>query len=139
MNRTLQLEVVTPDRVVLSESVEYVSVTGLEGEFGVLPGHVPFLSALKVGCPHYIQNGQTRFFFISGGFAEVVDNKVLILAESAELEEEIDEKRAKESQKRAEERLAKATTHTPEGDAIDALRAEAALARALYRLKIARH
>ena len=136
MSKALQLEIVTPDRVVLQESVEYVSMTGIEGEFGVLPGHVPFLSALKTGPAHYSREGKTGYFCVSGGFAEVAEDTVLVLADSAELAEEIDANRAKEARKRAEERLAKALTQSAEKDAIDVTRAEAALARAVNRLKL---
>ena len=140
MNKSLQLEVVTPDRVVLSEAADYVSVTGIEGEFGVLPGHIPFLSALKTGCLHYIQNGNTRYLCVSGGFAEVADDKVLILADSAELAEEIDVPRAINAHKRAEERIAKTKAHAAaQEEAIDLERAEAALARSSNRLKLTRH
>ena len=139
MSRTLQLEIVTPDRVVLSKMVEYVSVTGIEGEFGVLPGHVPLLSVLKIGPLHYMQDGKTKYLCISGGFAEVTADKVLILADSAETTEEINVQRAGASRKRAEERIAKACSQgaSKPQEAIDMARAEAALARAANRLKLA--
>jgi len=136
MSRSLQLDIITPDRVVLREAVDYVSMTGVEGEFGVLPGHIPFLSALKIGPAHYIRDGKTGYFCVSGGFAEVAENTVLVLADAAELAGEIDAQRAGEARKRAEERLAGARAQAAgEGD-IDMDRAAAALARAINRLKL---
>ena len=137
MSKTLQLEILTPDRVVLNKTVAYVSVTGIEGEFGVLPGHVPFLSALKIGPLHYIEDGKTKYLCVSGGFAEVAEDRVLILADSAETAEEIDAQRAGASRKRAEERIAKACSQSAAQRDVDLARAEAALARSLNRLKLA--
>ncbi|ABB37785.1 ATP synthase F1, epsilon subunit [Oleidesulfovibrio alaskensis G20] len=130
MEKSLQLEIVTPDKVVLSEQVDYVGAPGYEGEFGVLPNHIPFLSALSIGSLYYKAGGKTRYAFVSGGFAEVSDNKVTILAESAERAEDIDIERARKAQQRAEERL------KAEREKIDATRAEAALKRALARLQV---
>ena len=127
---SLQLEIVTPDRLVLSRQVDYVGAPGLEGEFGVLPGHIPFLSALAVGSLSYKAEGKTRYAFVAGGFAEVSDDKVTVLAESAEEACNIDFARAEAARKRAEERLAKKT------DDINLMRAEAALARAVRRLSL---
>lgn len=130
MEKSLQLEIVTPDKVVLSEQVDYVGAPGYEGEFGVLPNHIPFLSALAIGSLYYKANGKTSYAFVSGGFAEVSDNKVTILAESAERAEDIDIERARKAQERAEERL------KAQRDKVDATRAEAALQRALARLRV---
>lgn len=128
---SLQLDIVTPDKLVLSTDVEYVGAPGLEGEFGILPGHVPFISALAVGGLHYNKEGKTRWVFISGGFAEISEDKVTILAESAEEAENIDAARAELARKRAEERLSK------KGDPdVNIVRAEASLQRALVRLSI---
>jgi F-type H+-transporting ATPase subunit epsilon len=127
---SLQLDIVTPDQLVLSRDVEYVGAPGLEGEFGVLPGHVPFISALSIGGLHYNADGKTRWVFVSGGFAEVSDNKVTILAESAEESGSIDFARAEHARKRAEERLAK------RGPDINVIRAEASLRRATVRLSL---
>ena len=101
---SLQLEIVTPDKLVLSESVDYVGAPGIEGEFGVMAGHIPFLSALAIGGLHYKAGGKNHYVFISGGFAEVSDNKVTVLAESAEAAENIDAARAEQAKRRAEER-----------------------------------
>ncbi len=124
----LQLEIVTPDKIVLSEAVDYVGAPGFEGEFGVLPNHIPFLAALQIGLLHYKVAGQIRNVFVSGGFAEVSDNKVSILAESAERAEDIDIDRAQKAKERAEARLAQGR------EAIDYSRAQAALQRAVQRI-----
>jgi len=125
---TLKLEIVTPDRKVLSEDVEYVGAPGILGEFGVLPSHVPFLSALGVGNLHYKQDGKAHYVFVAGGFAEVSNNQVTILAEVAEMATEIDVDRAQKAKTRAEERTAKAK------EKIDAARNQVALRRAITRI-----
>lgn len=124
----LQLEIVTPDRVVLKTEAEYVSLPGAEGEFGVLPGHIPFFAALKIGCMHYVVKGKPVYSFISGGFAEVMDDRVQVLADAAELATDIDVARAEAALRRAEERLA------AHHDKINVARAEASLQRAVTRL-----
>ncbi|WP_285907412.1 F0F1 ATP synthase subunit epsilon [Pseudodesulfovibrio pelocollis] len=128
MANTLKLEIVTPDRKVLSENVEYVGAPGILGEFGILPSHVPFLSALGIGNLHYKQEGKAYYVFISGGFAEVSNNKVTILAEVAEKATEIDIERAKKARERAEARASQAK------EKIDAARNQAALRRAIARM-----
>lgn len=125
---TLQLEVVTPDKTVVSEAVEMVICPGVEGEFGVLPQHVSLLSALKIGDLRYRVNGKDEHVFISGGFADVNNNVLSVLAESAEKAEDIDEARAKAAKERAEKRLAEKSSN------IDEVRANAALTRAIVRL-----
>ncbi len=125
---TLKLEIVTPDRKVLSEDVEYVGAPGIMGEFGVLPNHVPFLSALGVGNLYYKQNGKAYYVFIAGGFAEISNNQVTILAEVAEMATEIDVDRASKAKSRAEDRTAKAK------EKIDAARNQIALKRAIARI-----
>lgn len=124
----LQLEIVTPDRLVLSESVEYVGAPGYEGEFGILPNHIPFLSALQIGNLYYKAGGKSHFVFVAGGFAEVSDNKVTIMAEVAEKATEIDAERASKARERAEQRLAK------QQDNYDGARVQAALGRAMARI-----
>lgn len=128
MAKELRLEIVTPDRMVVSSDVEYVGAPGVLGEFGVLPGHVPFLSALGVGNLHYNKGGKTYYVFVSGGFAEVSGDKVTVLAEVAERAEEIDVERARRAQERAKERVSK------QQEAIDNARATAALQRAMARM-----
>jgi F-type H+-transporting ATPase subunit epsilon len=124
----IRLEIVTPDKVVLTQEVEYVGVPGILGQFGVLVNHIPFLSALAIGSLYYKLEGQTRFIFISGGFAEVSPEAVTILAETAERAEEIDITRAKKAKERAEERLRQAQ------DNLEFARAQQALLRAIQRM-----
>ncbi len=128
MASKLLLEIVTPDRKVLSQEVEYIGAPGIEGEFGVLPNHIPFLSALGVGNLYYKDGGRSHYVFISGGFAEVGNNKVTILAEVAEKAVEIDIDRARKAEEKAKARLAKAQ------DRIESARAQAALQRAIARM-----
>ena len=130
--KQLLLEVVTPDRLVLSTEAEVVVCPGVEGQFGVLPGHIPFLSALEIGEMYYKSAGKTEYLAVSGGFAEVTGEKVTIVAESAEKGREIDVERAKRAQERAEKRLAAAKTAE-----VDWARAEAAMRRSLMRVKVA--
>ena len=128
---TLQLEVVTPDKTVVSAEVEMAVCPGGEGEFGVLPQHVSMLSALKIGDLRYRVNGKDENVFISGGFADVNNNVLSVLAESAELATDIDTARAQAAKERAEKRL------SAHDDNLDQTRAEAALQRAVTRLHVA--
>lgn len=132
MAENIWLEIVTPQKEVVNEEAQTVVAPGLLGEFGVLIGHTPFMTALKVGGLRYIdKSGQERVVFVSGGFAEALPDKVTILAESAERRSEIDVDRAKSAMDRAQKRLA------DDKDAdIDYVRAKAALERSLYRLRI---
>ena len=130
--KQLLLEVVTPDRLVLSTQAEVVVCPGAEGQFGVLPGHIPFLSALEIGEMYYKAGGKTEYLAVSGGFAEVTGEKVTIVAESAEVGREIDVERARRALERAEKRIAAGKTAE-----IDWVRAEAALRRSLVRAKVA--
>ena len=127
----LRLDIVTPDKVVLNAEVDYVGAEGVDGQFGLLPQHAPMLSALKVGDLYYRQGSETHWVFVSGGFAQISDNKVTILAESAELASDIDVERAQEAKARAEKRLAE-----PQSDT-DLARAELALKRAISRIRVA--
>ncbi|MBO4368695.1 MAG: F0F1 ATP synthase subunit epsilon [Desulfovibrio sp.] len=129
---TLQLEVVTPDKTVVSDQVEMAICPGVAGEFGVLPNHVSILSALKIGDLRYRVNGKDEHVFISGGFADMNNNVLSILAESAEMAKDIDEARAKAAKERAEKRLAQ------KSDTVDETRANAALQRAIVRLQVCR-
>ncbi len=128
MASTIRLEIVTPDKLVLSQDVEYVGVPGLMGQFGVLKNHIPFLSALAIGSLYYRTEGKIHYVFLSGGFADVTQDKLTILAESAERAEEIDIARAKKAREKAEQRLQQ------EQDRANAARAEAALKRAIHRI-----
>lgn len=134
MAANIKLEVVTPARVVVSESSQIVAAPGSLGEFGVLSGHTPFLTSLKTGILRYTDaKGAEQFVFISGGFAEALPNKVTVLAESAERRGDIDLDRAKAALERAQKRMEE--DHTRED--IDFVRARAALERALVRIKLA--
>ena len=131
MAEKLFLEVVTPQKAIVSEEVEIVVAPGSEGEFGALKGHTTFLTSLKVGTLRYKDaSGKERLLFINGGFAEVLPDKVTILAESAEYREDIDVDRATEAKDRAQKRLADKAADT------DLVRAEVALKRAVHRLKL---
>lgn len=128
MAKKLMLEIVTPDRKVLSQEVDYVGAPGALGEFGVLPSHIPFLSALGVGNLYYKDSGKTHYVFVAGGFCEVSTDKVTVLAEVAETAAEIDVERARRAQERALARLAQ------QEDKINYARTQAALRKALARL-----
>jgi len=130
--KQLLLEVVTPDRMVLTTDADVVVCPGVEGQFGILVGHIPFLSALDIGEMYYKLGGKTEYLAVSGGFAEVTGSKVTIVAESAELGHKIDVERAKRALERAEKRLAAGKAAD-----IDWTRAEAALQRSLVRMKVA--
>jgi F-type H+-transporting ATPase subunit epsilon len=133
MAENIRLEVVTPEKAVVSEEAQIVMAPGELGEFGVLAGHTPFMTSLKVGAVRYDDaNGNERFVFVSGGFAEALPDRVTILADSAERRKDIDVERAKAAQQRAEERLAK-----EEVIDIDFVRARAALMRAIHRIRLA--
>ncbi len=129
MANLIKLEIVTPDRNLLSEEVEYVGAPGVSGEFGVLPSHIPFLSALSIGSLLYKQNGKRYYIFVAGGFAEVTPSKVTVLAEVAEKAEEISVERARKAREKAEQRI------NQQKEEIDYVRAKAAMARAMHRLK----
>ncbi|MBU2549082.1 MAG: F0F1 ATP synthase subunit epsilon [Proteobacteria bacterium] len=133
MAEPIRLEVVTPDKMVLSEDVDIVVATGTEGEFGVLRNHIPFLTTLQEGELRYRKGGKLEYMAVTGGFAEVLPDKVTVLAEAAEHAREIDIDRAERARERAEKRLVDARR-----EELDHIRAEAALKRALIRLKIAR-
>jgi F-type H+-transporting ATPase subunit epsilon len=128
----LTLEVATPSRLVVSESVDEVVVPGSEGYFGVLPGHAPLLATLGIGELTY-KIGRDEFHLaVARGFAEVRNDKVIVLADTAERPEDIDRARAERARERAERRLGGRTT-----EEVDYTRAIAALARALTRIRVA--
>jgi F-type H+-transporting ATPase subunit epsilon len=133
MAGNIRLEVVTPEKSVVSEEAQIVIAPGSLGEFGVLIGHTPFLTTLKMGIIRYKDiHGAERYVFVSGGFAEALPNKVTILAQAAERRKDINIERAKSAYERAKARL----EAKPKED-IDFVRAKAALDRALNRLKLA--
>jgi F-type H+-transporting ATPase subunit epsilon len=132
MAENIRLEVVTPEKKVVSEAVKIVMAPGELGEFGVLSGHTPFMTSLKTGAIRYEDAaGAERFVFVSGGFAEALPDRVTVLADSAERRKDIDIERAKAALARAEERLA-----ARDREDIDFIRAQAALLRAVTRLKL---
>jgi F-type H+-transporting ATPase subunit epsilon len=128
----LFLEVVTPARVVVSRDVDMVVAPGSEGEFGVLPGHVTFLTGIVPGELKYDAGSETESLAVTTGFAEVSGNKVSVLVEAAERAGEIDPDRAKRAMERARERLSLDRSLKD----VDFMRAESALRRAVARLKV---
>jgi len=133
MAGNIRLEVVTPEKSVVSEEAQIVIAPGALGEFGVLIGHTPFLTTLKLGIIRYKDvQGAERYVFVSGGFAEALPGKVTVLAQSAERRRDINIERAKSAYERAKSRL----EAKPKVD-MDFIRAKAALDRAMYRLKLA--
>jgi len=123
---------VTPARVVLEKDVDMVVAPGTEGEFGVLPGHVSFLSGIVPGELRYTAGSEKEVLAVTAGFAEVFKNKVSILVDAAERAGEIDAERARKAMERAKERLSRERSDKD----IDFSRAEAALRRAVARLKV---
>ncbi|MGQ9572540.1 MAG: F0F1 ATP synthase subunit epsilon, partial [Dehalococcoidia bacterium] len=126
----LKVDIVTAERVVYSEEdVDLLVVPGIEGELGVLPLHAPLLTMIQPGVLRVVKGGQETTMAITGGFIEVHENQVTILADAAERGEEIDVARAEEARRRAQERLATRAA------AVDLAQAETALRRALARVK----
>ena len=109
----LQLDVITPERRLLSEQADSVTVPALGGELGILPGHTPLISALQTGVLSYTQGPTTRRLLVSGGFVEVNNDRVSVLADLAEFPEEVDAARARTDREEAERQLG-AFTGTPE-------------------------
>ena len=128
----LTLELATPTRMVVAEVVDEVVIPGSQGYFGVLPGHAPLLATLGIGELTYRNGREERHVAVAGGFAEVRNDKVIVLADAAEQPGEIDRARAERARDRAEQRLSGRSQ-----DEIDYTRAAAALARALIRLQVA--
>lgn len=128
----INLEIVTPDRPLVSEQVDELQLPGADGYFGVLPGHAPLLARLQVGEMWYRIGQDKHYLAISFGFAEVLGDRVTVLARIAERAEDIDVRRAEEAKKRAEERLA----HQTAAD-MDFERARVALMKSLTRLQVA--
>jgi F-type H+-transporting ATPase subunit epsilon len=135
MAQQIRLEVVTPNGAVVSEDVDIVNAPGYGGDFGVLANHAPFLSTIRIGLLTYEQGKKRENLMISGGFCEVSNNQITFLVESAELGRQIDVDRAMRAKERAEQRLAKSVQHA---DLINRTRAEAALQRALARMKVSK-
>ena len=127
----INLEIVTPDRALVSQPVDEVQIPGAEGYFGVLPGHTPLLATLEVGQLWYRVGQERSFLTVAFGFAEVLPDRVTILAKVAETAEGIDVERARSARKRAEERLTKRVSD------LDFERARLSLLRSLIRLQVA--
>lgn len=125
----LSFEVITPEKLLVHEEVDMVEATGELGEFGVLPGHVKFLTKIGIGEMRYLKDGKTRYIATSGGFGEVVEDKVTFLVETAEFAEEIDLERAKQAKERAESTLKDISEDTTEDIRIYELALERAVSR----------
>ncbi|HEX2710563.1 MAG TPA: F0F1 ATP synthase subunit epsilon [Candidatus Deferrimicrobium sp.] len=129
MASTIRLELVTPERLVLSEDVDEVVLPGYEGEFGVLPGHTQFLAILNIGMMWYRKGSAVTRVALGGGFAEVTHDRVVVMADTAERADEIDVERAQRARDRAEARLKELSM-----DDETYIKAHAALQRALVRM-----
>lgn len=132
MSKKLRLELVTPYKKALSEDVDEVTAPGTLGEFGILPGHTPLLTTLKIGELSYRRGGEVFHLAVNWGYVEVEDDKVTVLVETAEPADEIDLERARAALGRAEEALRKLST-----DDKEFLVMQAALERALIRIQVA--
>lgn len=135
MAEKIQLEVVTPTGPVVSEQVDIVTAPGIDGDFGVLANHAPLLSTIKTGALSFKTNSSTEYLMVSGGFCEVSNNKITFLVEAAERGHEIDVERAMRAKERAEKRIADAGKQQ---ETYNAARAQAALQRALARIKVSK-
>lgn len=129
-NKLFHIQVVAPDRIFYEDDIEMLEVGTTEGEIGVLAGHIPLTSIIAPGVARFMVNGETKEAALHDGFLEILQDKVIILAESCEWPDEIDMHRANEAKTRAERRLRGA-----EGE-INEKRAELALRRALLRLEL---
>jgi len=128
---TIRLEIVTPEKMVFSEDVDAIQAWGVEGQLGILPHHAPLMTMLQPGDLVIRRGSREELLTISGGFLEVRPDKVVILADACERAEEIDEARAEEAKRRAQEALKTAATE------VDTAAAVASLRRSLARLKTA--
>jgi F-type H+-transporting ATPase subunit epsilon len=132
MAEKMKLEIVTPYKKVVDMEVEEVTATGKLGEFGVLPGHAPFLTSLRIGELAYKYDGKVEHMALNWGYFEIKDDKIIVLVETAEAAEEIDMERAKAALGRAEEKLKHLTTEDKQFKVY-----EAALERAIIRVQVA--
>jgi len=130
----LTLEIVTPDRALAHEDVDEVQLPGTEGYLGILPGHTPLLTSLKVGQVWYRKGTEKFYLSIAFGFAEVLPDRVRLLAQIAERAEEIDLTRAEAEKKRAEELIQAARSGNAD---IDMERARVSLMKAMIRIQVA--
>ena len=132
MAEKMKLEIVTPYKKVVDMEVEEVTATGKLGEFGVLPGHAPFLTSLRIGELAFKFDGKVEHMALNWGYFEIRDDKIIVLVETAEAAEEIDVERAKAALGRAEEKLKHLTTEDKQFKVY-----EAALERAIIRVQVA--
>jgi F-type H+-transporting ATPase subunit epsilon len=131
-DNTFMLEIVTPEKILFKDEVEFMVAPAVDGEIGVMRNHAPLVAALKIGVLRYKDSkGSEKRVAVSGGFMEIIDNTGRILAETEELGEHIDVLRAKAARERAERRLAQ------RDETINAIRAEQALKRAIARIRAA--
>ncbi len=128
----MRLEIITAERLVYSDDVDVVVVPGIEGQLGILPHHAPLMTALQPGELMVRKNGEESYLAVSGGFMEVLGNRVTILADAAERSDEIDEQRAQQAVERARERLEKREADIELEQALHSLR------RAQVRLNVVR-
>ena len=128
MAGTFTLRIVSPEGNVLKEEVEFVVLPGGAGELGILPNHTPLIAGLDIGVARYTVEGKVKRLAVAGGFVEVADNSVTLLADTAELSEEIDLARAEQAKERAMKRLSSVSSD------LDVRRAELALKRAVARI-----
>ena len=132
MSEKINLEIITPEKSALKDSVDFVAVPAYEGEIGILPGHAPLLTQMKPGALRFVKDGETHLFAVSGGFAEVHPDRVDIFAETAEMAEEIDSDRARLAAEEAKQTIASKTLPPDEMAKI-----QVALQSALVRLRLA--
>ncbi len=131
MSKKLNLKIITPQKILVEEQVDAVYSKSIEGEFGILPGHIPYMTDLAIGVTEYIADNKKEFVSTMGGVIQVKDNTVTILSDTAELGEEINVPRARTAKERAEVKL---RAGAPD---IDLNMAQAALARAITRIHAA--
>lgn len=132
MEKTITLEMTTPEKAVIQSQAEFVVLPAWAGEMGILPGHAPFLVQLKHGEVRVTERGQIKRFAVSGGFAEIKDDKIALFAETAEMAEQIDAERARQALEKAQ-----AEAVRKDIDPLTLAAAEAAIQRAQVRLLVA--
>ena len=127
----MHLKIITHENIIFDEDVNEIYLRGIDGEFGILKGHEPIMSALDIGVTKIIQDNNTKLFTTMGGIFQFKEDEAILLTDAGEFGGDIDVSRAKEAKARAEARLADSSA------SVNAKRAEAALARAMVRLKVA--
>lgn len=127
----LKLKVITPEKVLVETEVDAFYSTAVDGEFGVMPGHIPYMTPLAIGVSKFVKNEKPTYISTIGGLFQIKDDEIIVMTDSAEFGHTIDEQRAKEAKERAQARLGSHQTET------DIRRAELAIARAMARLKAA--